>query len=716
MDKAALKQRLMRVFTGELQEHACALEADLLALAKAEPSGHRPLVDSLFRSAHTLKGAAHAVDLPQLEASAHMLESVFQQWRDQAGGPSKTQQRTVLATIDAIKAFSQLLLANPDKALPEQNPLTAEMQRLGKTLGSGDASMTEDPEPGNISSPSSFTAVTSPEATTAVSVRIATSRLDRMMALGGELLLARRRLDERETELAALLDRSTRLQQGQGSTYDNRADLLQELASRLNALHNDLRQLALVSAPLESEIMHARMMPLQTACEGLQREAHDIAAEHGKQVVMDIRGGDIEIERSLVDGLRDPLLQLVRNALAHGIETPEERTHAEKPAAGCICIKASLAQGRLALTFSDDGRGLDLDAIRAQVRLREPDSNPDEATLPERIFEPGFSTATSLSTLAGRGVGLDVVKTAIRRMRGSIRVHSTPGKGLRVDISLPTTLSLLRAVLVECGGQLLAFDLASVQTMQRIPVSRIETLEGRQILRNGAAIHSVFMLASLLGLREPAAHDDKALLNVVLLEVNNEKLAFVCDRLLTEQNISIKGLGPRLQGLRLVSGMSIQPDGSIALIIDVPTLARKALAEGNQARLARLVDVTQQPLRRSILVVDDSPTTRTLMKGILEAEGFSVSASVDGLAAWQYLQTNPVDLVVSDVEMPRMNGFELASTIRAAQRFRQLPLILVTALKNDKDKLRGMEVGADAYLVKSAFDQRELLATIQRLL
>ncbi|KJS09806.1 MAG: hypothetical protein VR73_01245 [Gammaproteobacteria bacterium BRH_c0] len=735
MDRDAFQKHLRQVFLIELDEHLQALERDLLALESAAAgSDQQPLIESLFRTAHTLKGAAHAVQHPLLEKVAHALESLFVRGRSETLSLDLPTMQLLFSALDAIRAAGEGERSGAAVLDDRDGP-------LGRIIPALDVLHTQDVESRDVDSrnaepqdsPPLAAASAVRPATTAVadklapieearelpptgkvggqekSVRLPAARVERMMTLGGELLLSRQRLAARQRALQQCLDEAVR----SGSAQANGAQALApQLRTLLAGLASDRRALDQVAEPLEADILHAGMAPFAEACEGLLRVVRDLSRESGREVQLLIRGGDIEMDRTIIESIRDPLLHLVRNALAHGIESPEKRQQCGKALRGLITVCAGLRGGGVEISVGDDGRGLDFAAIRA--RLDDGGAEISDDKLVQRIFTPGFSTEREVSLLAGRGVGLDVVSTTVKRLRGSVSVENQPGAGLRFALQLPLTLSLLPAVLVTSNGQNYAFDVEAVERLLRINPGDITSAQGHDSLIVDGEVVRVFQLSRVLQGDGPSLGEGVKV-PALLLRSDTGRALFMVDELLEELSLPVKSLGPRFHPLQQLVGATLLGDGQVTLIVHAPTLIRHALELTGQGPQATLQDKPSLQ-RKRLLVAEDSLSTRTLMKGILEEENFTVLVAEDGLQAWQILQREAVDLLVSDIEMPNMDGFALTEAVRGSNRLQSLPIILVTALKTDQDRMRGMQAGADAYLVKSSFDQTELLAAIHQLL
>jgi two-component system chemotaxis sensor kinase CheA len=449
----------------------------------------------------------------------------------------------------------------------------------------------------------------------------------------------------------------------------------------------------------------------------------DLADAADKQIVLNVEGGDVELDRSILEGLKDPLRHLVRNAIDHGAETPAERRSAGKTPQVQLTVSAALRGDHVEVVVADDGRGLDLEALRQQLRRRNLPDPADERELAQAVFLPGLSTRRLVTDVSGRGVGLDVVKGRVEAMHGTVGLSSEPGRGTRFTLAVPLTLTTLRALLVSAAGQTFAIVSAAVQKLVRVDPAAVRTVEGRPLLALGGPPLPVAELADVLGLRAAGSHrEERDRRPAVIVSTGERRAAFLVDEFLAEQEVVVKNLGGRIRRLRHVVAATVLPSGRIALVLNTGNLVRSALAHGPTVapvwsageRLGAAPP--RAPARKRILLADDSVTTRTLEQSILEAAGYEVLTAADGAAAWQVLQEKGADLLVSDVDMPRLDGFDLTERVRASSRFRDLPVVLVTAREQAEDRARGAAVGADAYLGKSVFDQQELLTVLTQLI
>ena len=751
MDKEQLIQRLMSTFVAELDEHVRALNRDLLALEKDPGADRTELIKTLFRTVHSLKGAARSVNITLIEATCHRLESIFGSVREGVLAVRPELIELLFLSADALKDAGERLRAKQDLTAGTLPALLPRLEAASRGARPEQTART----PGLPTSPAS---PPTPAATDGF-VRVPAVKLDALLARSGELLVARRRAGARQEDVGVLLEALEQTQAewrrvqkplrkllgADASASDagtarndprsgaaprplpRRAALaidrteanlkklargFEILSSRMEADQHALEQ---VAVPLEDEVRRVRMLPFGDACEGFERVVRDLSRASGKEVDLVVEGSDVELDRSILEGLKDPLLHLVRNAVDHGLESPEERRTKGKPPRGRITVAAALRGTGVEVVVADDGPGLDLGRIREHASRRNLTVPKEERELARLVFLPGFSTARLITQVSGRGVGLDVVKHRVEALHGTVDLSFEPGHGTRFVLALPLTLTTVRSLLIECRGQVFALPAVNVRRLVRVGPSDLGSVEGREVLLGGSAPLPVVGLADVLGIPAGEPRRPGAKVALVVVEAGGQQVALAVDELLAEHEIVVKSLGPRLRKVQNFAGATVLPAGDIALILNVVDLVGSALGRSPGRTLAAALEDRAPAKKRRLLVVDDSVTTRSLEKSILEAAGFEVLTAADGAEAWLVLQEKGADLVVSDVEMPRLDGFGLTEVIRGSKRFRELPAVLVTALETEKDKARGLEVGADAYLPKSTFDQTALLEAIKQL-
>lgn len=725
MNKDQLAARLLATFLGELDEQVRIMNADLLSLEAAPGDAER--LKSLFRVAHTLKGAARAAGVPPIEQACHYLEARLAQARDGKLTLREADFALLFESADALTEAGQRI--REGRSL-EGSPLASLASGLkgGAAAASKARSVAKPAAPPRPPAPPPVTERVSDQ------VRVEAGKLDALLAASSQLMVARERLASQKEAFEALHELADRCATEWART-DHRIRLALErsgtpppLLHAVGGMRENLRRLTSESGRLAAtaaaeernlgqvtdevvgRVRQLRMRPFAEACEALPRVVRDIATAAGKDVDLEVQGGGSEVDRTVLDGLREALTHLTRNAIDHGIEPPATRVAAGKPPRGLVKLTATLSRDRVIVTLSDDGAGLDLEAIRVQLKQRGASIPEDTQELARTIFHGGLSTRKEATAISGRGVGLDVVRSAVQQIRGTVDVSSVPGRGTTFTIECPPTLATIRAVLATLGSQPVAIPISSVERMLRIAPEGVRRAEGRDVILTGETPVPLVALARLLPpLAERAAVGP---LSVILLRAAGRRLAVMVDELLSEQEIVLRPLKSQMPH---VGGAAILGLGRVALVLNPGSLIAAGLEPG--AHGAASVGLVQALVvgRKRLLVVDDSITTRTLEQSILESAGYDVMTAVDGADGLRVLQEQGCDLVVSDVEMPRMDGFALCQAIRAHKRFKDLPVVLVTALETPEHRARGLEVGANAYIGKSSFDQRDLLDTLRQL-
>ncbi len=578
-------------------------------------------------------------------------------------------------------------------------------------------------------------------------IRMSTAKLDSLMAGVGQLLVSRMRIEHRLSDLRSMLSgfaswekdwRRTRKHRNRiqrQSVSSSSVDALlaflarneEHLERTSNALGEmtrsfdaDCAYLHLLTDDLQEVVRRIRMLPIGTLFARFPRMVRDIAHKQGKDVTLELEGEDTEVDRQVLELIGDPLTHLLRNAVGHGVESTVSRSSKGKPSRGVITLRAEQRGNSIVIEVRDDGAGINVDAVRDRAVESGLMTTEDAARLPQRavldlVFHSGLSTATEVSEISGRGVGLDVVRSNLERLGGQIVVSSSPGVGTTFTLILPLTMATSHVLLVEVAGQILALPTSTVHRILRVDSQAVSTLEGHQVIRLDDRPVPLMSLANVLefseGVREVSKEEK---LPTVVLAVADRHVAFQVDQLIRTEVLLMKPLGPQLKRVRNVAGGAILGSGAVVMILNVGDLM-KSVETGGGFAVQRSIQV-QESLQKRILVADDSVTTRTLEKNILTNSGYQVLVAGDGMEAWTLLQTEHVDAVVSDVDMPVMNGFALAEKVRADERLRHLPFVLVTGKEKPEDRLRGLQAGADVYLTKSGFDQTELLETLERLI
>jgi two-component system chemotaxis sensor kinase CheA len=768
-------QQLRQAFQAELDDRLRTLNQLLLSLEResGDDAQRGSLLDALQREVHSLKGAARAVELEPIERLAHAAETSLQRARQHPGPLDGSWFDLLYRATDLLEPLYRSILEHeaPPADLDE---LVEQLDRWPAPPTAATAGPTspvsQRPIPSVQDEPPALAptvAVASPtlpaEPTVRLhsaseSVRVAVNKLDLLFAQTGELAVSKIRIEQRLRDLKSIrgeirdLQRSWRITQrwtgeaakrpetlraaGAPSRYSEDrigqqlSDLIELVEQTTARLQDDTTQLATVSRTIEDEVLSIRLFPIAPTFTAFERAVRDLTRATGKQVQLVTRGGEIELDRRILEELRDPLLHMLRNAVDHGLEAPAARLAAGKPEVGTITLAAAQRDDQIEIEVSDDGQGIDPERLRAAaVRNRmlstEQAAGLDDQEALELIFAPGLSTSESVTETSGRGVGMDVVRESLERIHGRITTTSVVGQGTRFTIMVPLTLATSRVIVVGVHDQLLAVPSWMVERCTRTDRAALVRIGGKRCLSvDGRAIPAV-ELASVLGrARGISEHSERGgWIWALVLRQGDQAVALLVDRLVSEQELTVKPLPWPLKRVRNLSGVSVLEAGETVLILNPSDLFKSAAhllgapSAGERVGEKLVVEPADRPARRSrLLVVDDSLTTRMLERSILEASGYEVVVASDGLEALQVLRTQEIDLIVTDVDMPNMDGFTLTATVRADEKLRQLPVVLVTSLEEPEHRKRGVQVGADAHIVKRGFDQAQLLETIGRLL
>ncbi|WP_072622982.1 hybrid sensor histidine kinase/response regulator [Spirulina major] len=559
-------------------------------------------------------------------------------------------------------------------------------------------------------------------------IRVATSHLDDLITQTGELTVTKIRIAHVASELDAVVNAWDELKTRAGT---QNTEVNQALTERLDHLLQQLKlstqenatRLDMIANNLEDQIRTLRLLPLSNIFQLFPRMVRDLAKQQEKQIDLVIEGGDTTADKRILEEMKDPLMHIIRNAIDHGVESPRDRTQAGKPATATIHLKGHQTTSNVIIEVSDDGRGLDLErikrkAIERNIQTAEELQMMTPGQIYNLIFTPGFSTQTLITEVSGRGVGLDVVQTNVERLKGSIQVQSTPGQGTTFRIQLGTTLATANVLLVEVAGLTHALPVEFVETSLLVDPDTMFTVEGRDTIALDNQAISVAHLAQLLELETLAPRSEtKRNLPCVLLRIGEERFGLFVDRLIDTQDVVLKPQSQLLKRVRNIAGATILGTGEVCMILN-PTDLLKSVQRNQRNAIAPRTTAntsTTPQHRATILLAEDSITIRTQEKRILEGAGYTVVTAVDGLDGFNKLKTGQFDAVISDVQMPNLDGLELARRIREHAEYNEIPIILVTSLSSEDDRRRGAEAGASAYITKGTFDQEVLLETLQRL-
>lgn len=702
-------------------ETQCRILSDCLVALEIHP-GDPLLLESLMRAAHSLKGAARIIELEDAVRVAHAMEDTFV-------AAQKGEQALDSPAIDRLLRGTDLL----SRLASAESPAALRGEVEAFLTGAGTTDEIALAPTGAPSAEGAVAPATKAEEDIR-SLRVAAVSLDQLLGSAGESLVASRRirtfsndfwrLHGHQRKTAALLENAIASAAGGGDVTASLRQLQSMVESGDRLVLADLaeferfeRNTAQLAQRLYGQALACRMRPFGAIVSSLRRTARDTARRLGREVTFEVRGEGTDVDRDLLDSIESPLLHLVRNAIDHGIESPQERTSAGKPAAGRIIIEASHSAGFLVIRVSDDGKGVDPTELRSRVVARgltdaETAAKLTLGELLEFLFLPGFSLRSEVTEISGRGVGLDVVQSAVRKSRGLVRISSEPGQGTSFLLQLPISLSVMKALVFEIAGEPYAIPLARVDRVLSVRAGDIESIEGAQYVHVDDRRVGIVDGAAVLG--RPVNRDGQEAIHVLLLSSADGHFGIVVSRFLGEGEIVVQPLDKRLGRVRDIAAAALTEDGSPMLLLDVDDflLSVRRLAAGGQIHSITAKSAGPEKAARQILVVDDSLTVRELERKLLSSLGYAVEVAVDGMDGWNAARTGRFAAVVTDVDMPRMDGIELTRLIKNDARLRDTPVIIVSYKDREEDRLRGLDAGADYYLTKGSFQDEGLARAV----
>jgi chemotaxis protein histidine kinase CheA len=722
---------LVATFRAEVDERLASLCEGLLRL-EGHPSP-RQLVAGLFRDAHTVKGSARMLGLVEVVDVAHRAEDLLGALRDGRRRATKDLIDLLLVSAEGISRS----LPGADRPVPPDE-LAAIMAALDGAVSGADPVTVP-----RLRAPDADEADDAGRPRGGDSVRVPTRRVHDLLDVVGEAELDVRRITTHSRELTALANdhlRWSRALRDAASTANAAGESTPEavtvavhaLVSLGDQLVAAVRELSARTEDAGGRLAHVRddamglaMVPVRRVVAGFPQLVRELSGVSSKPREIDLvlSGQDVELDARVLDAVADSLRHLVTNAVDHGCESPAERVAAGKPARATVTVSARAAGSTVIIEVADNGRGIDEVALRAAAvshGLLPDGSTATGPALLQLMFAPGFSTIAEITQTSGRGVGLDVVRTVVEDLSGTIHVSSELGLGTTFVLSLPVTLGVLRCLIARVGTERYAVPVAGVLETVGLAGAERHEIAGVPVLVRQDGVLPLVDLGQILDV--PGDRDPRAAV-VVQFSASDEPMALAVDALEGELELVVKELGGFLGRLPTVAGATIDGNGRVVLVLDIRELAVRQLASGTTlspaaplrrtsgapARAARAGD------RPRVLVVEDSVGVRELQRVILEGAGYDVVTAVDGLAGAAWLVGAPVDLVVSDVEMPGMDGFTLTRTIRATAGWQDVPVVIMTSRGDVADQRAGLDAGASAYLLKSEFDQAELIDTVRRL-
>ncbi len=747
--RSTIDATMLDLFHAELEQQSSALVSGMLELEHS--STDASIINNMMRAAHSLKGAARLLKVESVEKIAHIMEDIFISAQTNKLQLSAAHIDVLLAAVDTIKHIgaggADTLLnwhtrheesyksvlgdltaigSHPEKSRRHRGT-TSEKKKSTLAAGNHAAEVDGVPQPPVNDRPDI--------------VRISNTKIEAMVGKSSELLVQHRWLNSFVTEMIQLKKRfgevnnlieTLRENIGAGVTTEQQiAGDLKSLSKRLRDNNQRLNQS--ISSVYEfyhrtdsliedinRDILTTRMRPFAERLTQFPRMVRDISRGLDKTVTLSIDGGNTEVDRDVLDKIEAPLTHLVRNAIAHGVEQPEQRKKLGKKPDATITISASYRAGMLHISIADDGAGIDLPAIKRKILEKKlvprqvVDSLTDEELM-AFMFLPEFSTKEQVTEISGRGFGLDVVKETVTALKGTVRVDSVPGRGTCFELQMPVTVSVVTALIVEIVAEPYAFPLARVERVMKLQQSDIFYSDGKQYFTFDETRLNLVSAGQLLGYTESSSHADT--LSVVVIKDYLNHYALVVDKVMGQKELVMQPLDSRLGKIPELSACAILENGIPVLILDVDDLTRSLdfMIKGGKVKHVPL-DLTPATIIKRILVVDDSITVREIERNLLETHGYHVETAVDGIDGWNAIRSNEYNLLITDIDMPRMDGFELVSLIKSDSRLKRLPVMIVSYKDRIEDRRKGLNLGADYYLTKGSFHDETLIEAVKDLI
>jgi two-component system, chemotaxis family, sensor kinase CheA len=772
-------KELLNDFKIEAAEQIQAIVNGLVALEKnAKKFENQDIIEIVFREIHSMKGAARAVNQLHFEQLCMAMEEVFHAMKKgilevnpgmfdvfyQATDCIETMIGEIDAPHKSISGNMLLQLTGKLQSLLKAKSGTSEPvfgESARNTSDNRSREITDsiendrlkddveatpnDPKPEKSENTAYLPGSETDNKEKNIeheTVRVSTTKLNDILRMAEEMVVLKSELfyqSQQLNQIATQFMRFKRRIEGQitGSEqkdgksiaeFIREKELLKKHESDLFQLNRDLEQLERNASRsienLQVVIRQTMLQPFSTLFMIVPRLIRDLSKEYGKEINLEMTGKDIEIDRRILEHMKDPLIHLIRNCIDHGIETTKDRMKQKKPAAGKLTIQVNSDLGqKIKMVISDDGSGIRRDSL-IDAALKTGALNPENAkSISEKdlfplIFTSGLSTSPYITDVSGRGLGMAIVAEKVANIGGNIVVDSVAGQGTTFTITLPQSLATFKGILVRASDQNFLIPTSTVIKAVKININDVKTVESKNTLRLNEETIGLVSLSGILNIRKSNAPRKVANFQVLVLQHAQKKLAFIVDEVLGKHEGIVKTLGRQLIHVNNIAGACIMGDGRIVPVLNVVELLTTATSKSfaEELSIKAKVDKADQVQQKKVLVVEDSITVRNMLRNYLESAGFVVKTAIDGQDGFEKLQTEEFDIGVLDVEMPRMNGFELTKKIRENASLAQMPVILVTALDSQEDRHRGMEAGANAYIVKSSFEKSNLIDTINRLI
>jgi len=748
--EAEFYRNLRSTFSVEAHDHMRNISLSIIELEMAEDlQARKTIIETIYREFHSLKGAARAVDISEIETICHMLESIF----------ADIKKEILVISIEMFDIFNRALdvleeILSLD--IDESFDISDLMQELTNIKDNDIIKNIESNQKGDSSAYKevSITAVETEKKqdieivkevliekkqeindkillksenikvkpsfhdNDMEQIRVSKNKLDSILLQGEEMLYAKLSIKQREgeiRELKAFLEASK-----QKNNCDNLKGLDKRIDSLLISTMNDGQVVETMLNRFIEDVKDLMLLPFSSIIDIFPKMVREISRKLGKDIDFSYSGVEFEIDRRILEEIKDPLIHIIRNSIDHGIESLEERKNSDKNTKGTISLNISqIGSSHVQIQIIDDGAGIDIEKLK-NIAVENKISSKSEVDIltdydaQMLIFKSGMSTKDIITDLSGRGLGLAIVREKIEKLEGSIHVTSEKNKGTVFEILLPITISTSRGILIKVLKQDFVVPTSKVEKVIKVKKDLIKIIENRATITLDGHIIPIIKLQDILQIQGSKENEEDKFISLLIVNELEKKIAFSVDEIIIEEEVLVKQFNKQLTKVRNISGATILGTGEVVPILEVQDLIKSSLnVVSNTLNIRK--DKEEVP-KKSVIVVEDSITSRTLLKNVLENNGYKVKTSVDGIEGWNAIKREKFDLIISDIEMPRMDGFELTSKVRSDEETAEIPVILVTSLDSKEDTERGIEVGASAYIVKSNFQQNNLIEVIKKLI
>lgn len=701
------RSKFIDKFKIEVRERLLRLNLGLLKLEKSPKD--TALLEEMMREAHSIKGAASMMGYKRIADISHKIEDGLEKTISQEVLLGKSHFDALFQCLDAIEPLLEDKVTWTDKGIerPFVDDLIVGMEAAFSNRKQEKA--VKKTKSSEVQEHAAATVAVAEQPAIAIaqeeSMRVDTHKLDKLVNLSGELLISKIRLEE----VVKNLVHKTEAQKDLPESFN---DLVKDLES-VN------KNIDLLTSGLQEEMMGVRMLPVAYLFNTFPRAMRDLAGARGKDVDFQIKGEETQLDKVILDKMKDPLMHLLRNCVDHGIEPLKQRSASGKQAVGKIILSAYHEGSQVVISVEDDGAGIDKKLVKEKAAQKGLVSKENMDTLTEDqvsqlLFVPGFSTNEEVSQVSGRGVGLDVVRQAVAKLKGQVEIKSVFGGGTTFIMRLPLTLAITESLIVAVGNEIFAIPIDCIIETIRLNLDEVKTVEAKEAITVRSGILPLIRLNDIFGLPRKGITERK-FFPVIVAQSVEKKIAIMVDELIGRQEIISKAIGDPLKNIKNIAGATILGSGRVVLILDIPSIIESAEGVMVRPEASRLKVLSREKKKKTILLAEDVLSTAMLEKNILESVGYSVVIARDGKEALEKSAQETFDLIITDLLMPRMDGFELVAALKKDKLYKDIPVIIVTTRESDADKRRGLEVGADAYILKSEFTSEGLLEIIERL-